>query len=145
MTTTIFSNVSSAEQLSDDILAIDRASRADGGNGTPYSITLAPNATLTEQADIAAINLAGKDTLTLDGQGAFLNGDDAFRGLFAYSGAATIENLTIENAVANGPPAAPVPWRAAEAARASAAAYLSPIIRPEEQPRRTSRSPMSSS
>jgi hypothetical protein len=102
MTTTTFSNVSGAEQLSDDILAVDRASRADGGSGVIYSITLAPDATLTEQADIAAINLAGKDSLAIDGQGAFLNGDDSFRGFFAYSGKIAIENLTIENAVAKG-------------------------------------------
>ena len=68
-----------------------------GGVGTPYSITLAAGATLTESADIAAINLKGTDTLTINGQGingqggAVLNGAGAFRGFFAYSG-----NLTIE-------------------------------------------------
>src|SRR5208283_5229340 len=101
-TTTSYTNVNSASQLSADIKAIDLASQADGGNGTNYSITLATGATLTESADISAINLAGKDTLTINGQGAILNGADAYRGLFAYSGETTIENLTIENAVAKG-------------------------------------------
>ena len=100
--TTEYLNVSSASQLSADIKAIDLASAADKGNGTSYTITLEADATLTESADISAINLAGKDTLTVNGQGAILNGADAYRGLFAYSGATTIENLTIENAVAKG-------------------------------------------
>ena len=94
--------VSSASQLSADIEAIDNESNADGGNGTHYSITLAKGATLTESADLSAINLTGKDTLTIDGQGATLDGADAYRGLFVYSGSTTIEKLTIENAVAKG-------------------------------------------
>ncbi len=53
---------------------------------------------MTESADISAINLKGADALTINGQGAFLDGTDAYRGLFAYSGATTIENLTTENA-----------------------------------------------
>ena len=40
MTTTSYTNVSSAADLSADIKAIDLASQADGGNGTNYSITL---------------------------------------------------------------------------------------------------------
>ena len=100
--TTTYLNVSSASQLSADITAIDLASQADGGNGTNYVITLAAGATLTERADISAIKLTGKDTLTINGQGAVLNGADAYRGLFVYSGSTTIENLTIENAVAKG-------------------------------------------
>src|SRR5271166_6991064 len=100
--TTTYLNVSSAADLSADIEAIGLASHADGGNGTHYAITLKASATLTESADISAINLAGKDTLTLYGRGATLDGAGAYRGLFAYSGATTIENLTIENAVAQG-------------------------------------------
>ena len=95
-------NVSTASQLSADIEAIDLASQADGGDGTQYLITLKAGATLTESADISAINLTGADTLTIRGKGAVLNGDDKYRGLFAYSGQATIDNLTIENAVAEG-------------------------------------------
>ena len=100
--TTSYLNVSSASALSADIKAIDLASQADAGNGTLYSITLKASATLTESVDISAINLAGNDTLTLNGQGAVLNGAGAYRGLFVYSGKTTIENLTIENAVAKG-------------------------------------------
>ena len=68
MTTTTYTNVSSAAALSADIAAIDAASKADGGNGTHYSITLEAGATLTEFAPIFAINLTGADTLTIDGQ-----------------------------------------------------------------------------
>jgi len=100
--TTTYLNVSSASQLSADIKTIDLASQADGGKGTNYVITLAAGKTLTESADISAINLTGKDTLTLNGQGAALDGAGAYRGLFAYAGATKIENLTIEDAVAQG-------------------------------------------
>ena len=102
MTTISYLSVSSASQLSADIKTIDLRSQSDGGNGTNYVITLAAGATLTESADIDAINLAGNDTLTINGQGAKLDGAGAYRGLFAYSGIATIENLTIEKCVAKG-------------------------------------------
>ena len=72
MTTTSYLNVSSASQLSADIAAIDLASVS--ATNTNYVITLAAGATLRESADIDAINLAGSDTLTINGQGAKLNG-----------------------------------------------------------------------
>ena len=128
MTTIAYLNVSSTSQLSADIKAIDLASQADGGNGTIYLITLKAGATLTESADIYAINLAGKDTLILNGQGAILDGADPYRGLFAYSGKTTIENLTIKNEVAQGG-AGGVGGRAAAAAWARAAACSSRAAR----------------
>jgi hypothetical protein len=102
MTTTQYLNVVSAADLSADIKAIDLASQADGGTDVHYLITLAKGATLTESADIDAINLAGTDTLTINGEDATLDGAGAHRGLFAYSGKTTIKNLTIENCVAKG-------------------------------------------
>ena len=81
---------------------IDLASQATGGDGTDYVITLAPGATLTEAADLFAVNLAGNDTLTIDGEGATLDGANAHRGLFIYSGNVTIDNLTIADTVARG-------------------------------------------
>ena len=42
------------------------------------------------------------DTLTIQGDGATLGGANGYPGLFAHSGVTTIENLTIENAVAEG-------------------------------------------
>jgi hypothetical protein len=146
MTTISYLNVSSAAALSDDIKAIDLASQADGGNGTQYLITLQAGATLTESADISAINLTGKDTLTLNGQGAFLNGAGTCRGFFAYSGITTIKNLTIENAVAqggfggSGNLVAFGKVASGGGGRGSAAACLSLTIRPAGLRRRTSRS-----
>ncbi len=100
--TTTYGNVSNASALSADITAIDLASQAGGGTGTHYVITLKAGATLTEGSDVTAIDLAGSDTLTLNGEGAELNGADDYRGLFVYAGKVTIENLTIEDAVAKG-------------------------------------------
>ena len=99
---TSYSNVSTAADLSADIKAIDLASQASTDSGVAYTIALAAGATLTEAADIYAVNLKGKDTLTLDGDGAILNGANAHRGLFVYQGTMTVNKLTIENAVAKG-------------------------------------------
>ncbi len=88
-------NVSSAAALSADIKAVDLASQAGNSSGVHYSLTLSAGATLTEAADLEAINLKGGDTLTINGAGATLNGAGAFRGFFVYSGNVTIENLTI--------------------------------------------------
>ena len=90
---------------------------------------------MTEFADISAINLAGNDTLTLNGQGAILERRRRLRGLFAYSGKTTIENLTIENAVAEGGAGGRATWAAA-GARGSAAACSSPTIRLAARARR---------
>ena len=103
--TTSYSGVSTANgtnSLSDDIKAIDQASQAGAGTGTNYTITLAPGATLTETADLKAIDLKGSDTLTIDGGGSTLSGNNAYRGFFVYAGNVTIENLTIANAKALG-------------------------------------------
>jgi hypothetical protein len=74
MTTISYSPVSSAGQLSADIAAADAASQAGAGKGTHYSITLASGGiTLTEGADLSAINLKGADTLTINGEGGALS------------------------------------------------------------------------
>ena len=104
MPQTTYSGVATASDLSADITAIDLASQASGGTiGTAYVIQLTPGATLTESADIAAINLSGSDTLTISGStGATLDGGGAFRGFFVYNGTVTLQNLTIQNTVAKG-------------------------------------------
>lgn len=57
---------------------------------------------VTETSLLDAINLQPGVTLTIDGRGFALNGAGTFRGLFAYAGAITIENLAADNAVATG-------------------------------------------
>ena len=59
MTQTSYINVSSAAALSADITAIDQASQASGGNGTNYSIVLAPGVTLTD-VDPGMVPLLGE-------------------------------------------------------------------------------------
>ena len=53
-------------------------------------------------SNISSAAQLSADTLTIQGDGATLAGASAYRGLFAHSGVTTIENLTIENAVAEG-------------------------------------------
>ena len=94
--------VSTASGLNSAILAIDAASLAGAGAGTRYTVTLAAAATLTETANLAAIALKGADTLTIQGQGAHLDGVNAYRGLVVTAGQVAIQNLTIERAIAAG-------------------------------------------
>ncbi len=95
--------VTSAAQLSADIKAIDLQSLATGAVPTNYTITLAPSATpLTETAQIDAINLGARSSLTIDGNGDTLDGAEKYNGLFVYAGNVSIENLSIANAIAVG-------------------------------------------
>ena len=74
------------------------------GAGAPpdlaYTITLTSSFTLA--SDLDAINLASGDTLTINGAGYTIDGAGSYRGFFDYAGALTLENLTIQNAVASG-------------------------------------------
>ena len=85
--------------------AIDVGGTSAAAN-TNYTITFAPGLTtanpLTLTTPLDAINLSSSDTLDIEGNGGALDGDNALRGLFIYSGNVTIHNLTIQNAVARG-------------------------------------------
>jgi hypothetical protein len=67
-----------------------------------YTIDLANNITLTTQLD--AINIAAGASLTIAGAGGggTLDGANTYNGLFVYSGTVTVENLSIDDAVAEG-------------------------------------------
>jgi hypothetical protein len=131
---TVFLNVATAAELAADIKYIDQASQYSGGTydfaqdsggvGTNFKITLAAGATLTEATEILAVNLEDNDTLTIDGQGATLDGAGAHRGLFVYAGNVTIQNLTIADTVARGGAGGAA---AGAAAQDSAADCLSPM------------------
>ena len=89
------------EQLNALIVAADSA--ASGSFEIDFSGDIAVSSALE------AINLKSGVTLEIDGEGLALDGKDDStsasydqRGLFVYSGAVNIDNLTIENMVANG-------------------------------------------
>ena len=87
--------------LSDAIKAIDASATA----GHNYTINLFGNE--TETVDPTAINLGAGETLTINGNGATIdggavNGVGGHRGLFVYSGNVTINNLTLANMNAVG-------------------------------------------
>ena len=68
--------------------------------GVSYTISFTANFALT--TDLYAINLAGGSSLTIDGAGFTLDGGSTYRGFFDYAGGLTLENLTVQNAVAAG-------------------------------------------
>jgi hypothetical protein len=62
--------------------------------------TIVISGTITETTDLEAINLHAGVSLVIEG--GTINGASAYEGLFVYQGTVTVENLTIENAVAKG-------------------------------------------
>jgi hypothetical protein len=81
--------------------ALNRAIRA-ADTLTSGSATIVFGNDITESVDPTAFNLHSGVSVTLDGAGYALDGNDAHRGLFVYAGTVTIENLTIANAHAVG-------------------------------------------
>lgn len=69
-----------------------------------FEIDLTSNITLNAQLPAIVLTLTTFDslTLTINGNGHTLSGNDTFRGLFVYSGPVTIENLQISHAIARG-------------------------------------------
>lgn len=87
-------NVSDEADLNADIKAIDGA--ASGA----YQLHLTGN--ILEANVLEAINLHSRVTLRIYGAGFALDGVSGQRGLFVYSGNVAIEDLTIQNATADG-------------------------------------------
>ena len=97
--------VNTEADLNNAIQQIDLTGGSSAAN-TEYTITFGAGLTgasaLQLTADLDAINLASGDTLTIDGNGAEMNGLSNQRGFFVYAGTVTINDLTIENTVATG-------------------------------------------
>ncbi|SHK06892.1 Peptidase M10 serralysin C terminal [Roseomonas rosea] len=73
---------------------------ADSNPDTAYSITVTADILLAQE--MLAINLAAGSSLTIAGGGHVLDGGDAHRGFFVYSGSVRIEDLSIQNTLAEG-------------------------------------------
>jgi Hint domain/Passenger-associated-transport-repeat len=91
--------VNSTAELNAALAAVD-VGGADATADASYTIRFGSSFTLTGQLD--AINLLSGETLTIDGAGNTLNGGNAYNGFFVESGDVTIDNLSIEDAVAQG-------------------------------------------
>jgi hypothetical protein len=76
------------------------------GTDTGTSITYGTQ-TLSAPAGLYALNLTNGVSVTVDGGSYALDGDNLYQGLFIYQGAVTIQDLTIENAIATGGAGAP--------------------------------------
>ena len=92
--------ISDATDLSDTLAAISGSSQVFGGNGTVYTIGLTSGANLTESASLSAIDLKGRDTLTIDGDDDTVSGADAYQGFTIESNGVTIEDLNMTDAPA---------------------------------------------
>ena len=81
--------------------AIDQIDN-NANSGQSFLIQLQPTGgDLTLTQDMPLLN-AGNDTVTIDGGGSILDGDGQFRGVFVQSGDVTVQNLTIQNMLAEG-------------------------------------------
>lgn len=83
-------------ELESDIETADQGAPA----GTVIEIELAADITLNHELD--ALNLPAGDSLVINGQGHALDGAGMYRGLFAYAGTTTIENLAVNDMRAQG-------------------------------------------
>jgi hypothetical protein len=99
------SNVSAVEALNAAISAADNAAAGSGA----YAIELAAGADIALTSALKLISLASGVTLDIVGAGATIDGENETtkasfdqRGLFVYSGAVTIADLTIANTKAIG-------------------------------------------
>jgi hypothetical protein len=79
---------------------ISAITTVDNNPSTSYTINIDNNITLTASTTLPAINTTSM--LTINGGSNTLDGGKAQRGFFVYSGTVTIENVTIENAIAQG-------------------------------------------
>jgi len=102
---TISADVASEAALN---IALETANSLPANSGT-YVINLAQNAEIELSSALAAINLQSGVTLDIDGNGATLDGKNEStgasynqRGLFVYSGVVNIDNLTVQNTIAQG-------------------------------------------
>ena len=72
----------------------------DDNPNNSYTLNITQNITLTGATTLPAIESAG--TVTINGGGHTLDGGGVQRGLFVYTGTVAVNNLTIQNAVAQG-------------------------------------------
>ncbi len=79
--------------------AIVQADTAVAGSGV---ITIDLAGDIAFNSELSAINLKSGVTLDIQGNGCVLDGGGAWRGLLVYSGAVTVENLTLQNMTAVG-------------------------------------------
>ena len=82
----------------------DVIAQANGlaANSGAYQIVLASSASIALTSELSLINLQAGVTLTIEGNGATLDGRGNQHGLVVYSGQVTIADLTIEHAVVHG-------------------------------------------
>ena len=103
-------SVSDATGLSAAIYDIDLATQAGsiaasgGSSAAPqFTIDIRSNIDLAQLGgDLKAFNLAGGASVTVNGNGHTLDGEQTYMGLFAYAGAVNVNDLTIANTRAIG-------------------------------------------
>jgi hypothetical protein len=100
MPTTTF-NIDSVTELDTDIALID-ATGADATTNTAYTFNITATAALTLTSQLDAINLDAGSSLTINGNGATLDGAGQYNGLFVYAGTVTVDDLAIVDALALG-------------------------------------------
>ena len=88
--------VTTLADLNAAILAADGEAASSGA----FEIDIGGAISLTDQ--LLAVNLKAGVSLDIQGGGNVLDGGGSQRGLFVYSGAVTVENLTLQNMLAVG-------------------------------------------
>ncbi len=85
-----------------DLDAAIVAAAGVAANSGALAIDIASGADFKLTQALEAINLQAGNTLDIEANGATIDGQNTYNGLFVYAGTVTIENLTIANALAKG-------------------------------------------
>ena len=83
-----------------DTAGLNAALAAIAGGSDAYTITITASFSLT--ADPLPIGLASDGTLTVEGGGFTISGAGVHRGLFAFSGTTSVDDLTLASMLAHG-------------------------------------------
>ncbi|WFU22125.1 VCBS domain-containing protein [Bradyrhizobium sp. CB1717] len=94
--------VHNAAELNATLVAISQGGSAAAANSS-YSIEFAADISIASLgANLTAINLASGSSLVIHGAGHTLDGGNLYRGLFVFGGNVALDNLDINNTVAQG-------------------------------------------
>ncbi|WP_306577633.1 VCBS domain-containing protein [Bradyrhizobium sp. SRS-191] len=94
--------VHNAAELNAALVAVSQGGSAAAANSN-YSIELAADISIASLGtNLSAINLASGSSLVIHGAGHALDGGGAYRGLFVFGGNVALDNLDINNTVAQG-------------------------------------------
>ena len=102
ITGTLTLDVANQADLVNAIKLIDGLAATDPVDSPNVVISIAAGTTIDLSADLPMLTVGNGNSLVIDGHGATIDGGNLYQGFLVYSGAATIDNLTLLDTRAQG-------------------------------------------